>query len=161
MKLKQLRRQHVVTFFLSLIICTSFFELIPGIRLDRGWTYAVTASPRPTPFIRRTSFYEISHEVSFRFEYPSAPTQEFPWSQFRPWRQNFSYPHHALLPIYRPFITGAQMNPSVLKTIFRRLFCHDNLLLREFHLPQTPSRVSYLLGRPDETQRLEMEVECH
>jgi hypothetical protein len=160
MKPTQLRRQHVVTFFLALIICTSFFELIPGLRLDKGWTYFVTASPRPTPFIRRTSFYEISHEISFRFEFPTAAPQEFAWSQFRPWRQQFSYPHHALLPIYRPFITAAQMNPSVLKTVLGRLFCQDNLLLREFHLPQTPSRVSFMLGRPEESQRLEMAVEC-
>lgn len=156
----KVRPHHVLTVLLALAISASFFELIPFIQMDRKWTYALTVSPRPTPFIRRSGVYQFTHEASFRFEFENQEPVDFPWEKFRPWRQQYAHPHHALLPFYRPVITGATMNPSVHRTILRGIFCRPNPILEQFHFSETPKSVFYRLGKPEEPQRLDVEITC-
>lgn len=160
MKIPSLRRHHLVTAALALTVSLSLFELIPGLQMDRKWTYAATTSPRPTPFIRRTGVYQFTHEASFRFEFSNQDAVDFPWEKFRPWRQQYAYPHHALLPFYRPVVTAAVMNPTVHRTILQNIFCRPNPLLDQFHFAQTPRRIFYRLGKPEEPQRLEVDIQC-
>lgn len=128
----------------------------PAERLAR----LVTISPRPSPFIKRTPFPDLSADITYRFELADGTKKSLEWKDFKEWRQAFAGPHRALVPFYRFSIESTKTNPTLLRTVLERAFCRDSAYRRAFDLDETPKRVSLEQGRPGEIRRFEVEVIC-